>query len=245
MALKAVIFDLFGVLTCTTSPENRIIKEFKLDPKIHPALQRAVCGQKFASWKKYLDKVIEAAGIENSQSNRVVVRGFVDSEVERGLKNVFPKARKVLRGLKVKGYVLGFVSNAYPGCRRILEENELLSFFKKEAVIFSYEVGMTKQDPEIFRACLRRLGVPAEKAVMVGDSLKSDIMMSRVATKGKMRGILISARPSAEAKKAGCIVVSSLAKVPKAVNDLSKARLQKKRRRTVRRRNKRRIRRRV
>ncbi len=217
MAVKAVVFDLFGVLTCATSPERRIIKKWKLSPKIHPALQRAVCGQKFFSWDKYLDKVIETAGIENSAKNRALVRKIVDSEVERGLKNVFPEAKAVMRKLKEKGYTLGLVSNACPHCREILEKNRLLGYFKKSAVIFSYEVGMTKQNPKIFSLCIKRLGIPAGKVVMVGDSLEGDIIGARAAMNGKAQGILISAKPSPRAKKVGCLVVSSLAKVPKAI----------------------------
>ena len=217
MALKAVIFDLFGTLTCNTSPENRIIKEFKLDPKIHPALQRAVCGQKFQNWGEYLDKVVEEAGIESNQRNRTIVREIIASSLERGLKGVFPEAKTVLHDLKEKGYVLGLVSDCYPNCRKILEKKRLLGFFKNSAVILSYEVGMIKWDQEIYRLCLGRLGVPAEKAVMVGDNLEGDVMMSREASGGKVQGILISDR---EAEGSGYKVVPGLSQVPEAVEEL-------------------------
>ncbi len=222
MAKKAIIFDLFGTLTCTTSPELIIIKKWKQDPKIHPALQRAVCGQKFQNWESYLDKVVAAAGIENNVKNRAAVRKIVESEAQKGLKNVFRSAKKVLQRLKQESFVLGFVSNSYPGSREILEKSGLAHFFKKSATIFSYEVGVTKQSTKIYGLCLNALGVPAENIVMVGDSLTSDILMSQKATNGKIKGILISRNPRSEARKAGCLIVSSLANVPKAVEELAK-----------------------
>jgi HAD superfamily hydrolase (TIGR01549 family) len=221
MVVKAVIFDLFGTLTCIASPEWRIIGKWKLGPEKYPALVKAVCGQKFQNWDAYLDKVVEAAGIENSEENRGLVREIVDSSVEEGMKNIFPEAKTVLQGLKEKGYTLGIVSDCYPHCRKILEENKLLGFFQNSAVILSYEVGMTKQGgPEIFRHCLGKLGVPAEEAVMVGDNPESDIVMSSKATEGKICRILILANPSSKEKDAGFIIVSSLAEVPKAVESL-------------------------
>ncbi len=49
------------------------------------------------------------------------------------------------------------------------------------AVVISEEVGIAKPDPRIFNECLRRLGVDAEEAVMVGDSWPSDIVGARAA----------------------------------------------------------------
>ncbi len=220
MALKAVLFDLFGTLITPTLPEYEIIERFGLDLKTHPGLVRAVCGQKFEnSWGKYLGKVAEAAGIENNKGNRAVVREIIDQALENGIKGVFPEAKGVLQGLKEKGYALGLVSDCYPISREILKKNGLLGFFKKEAVILSYEVGMIKWDQEIYRVCLERLGVKAEQAVMVGDSLETDIQMSKKVTNGKIQGILISAEEGEKAKGLAR-VVSSMAEVPRAVEEL-------------------------
>jgi putative hydrolase of the HAD superfamily len=43
------------------------------------------------------------------------------------------------------------------------------------AVVVSMEIGRRKPHPEIFRAALRRLATPAERALFVGDSLQDDI----------------------------------------------------------------------
>ena len=216
MALKAVIFDLFGTLTVRTMPEHRIIEKWKLDPKLHPVLVRAICGQKFENWESYIDKVVETAGIEASKANKKLVREIIDSRIEIGIKGVFPEAKNVLLNLKEKGYVLGLVSDCCPHSRKILEKTGVLGFFKEKAVVLSYEIGMVKWDREIYNVCLEGLGVKAEATAMVGDSLNSDIEMSKQATNGKIHGILVSdSKP-----KAGFATVSSLAEVPKAVEAL-------------------------
>lgn len=43
-----------------------------------------------------------------------------------------------------------------------------------DAVVMSYRVGHAKPDPQIFGHCLRLLGCPAERALMVGDSWRDD-----------------------------------------------------------------------
>lgn len=218
MNRKGVMFDMFGVLCCPTSPEQRIIEEYGLDPGIHDRLQRAVCGYKFnGNWESYISNIIDASGIEKTVKNATRIKGLCFSEYDKGLRSVPAEAKDVLGRLKGEGYALGLVSNAYPPSRNIIEENGLLEFFDDGAVIFSYEVGMTKQNPEIFRLCLERLDVPAEDAVMIGDSFKSDILAASAATNGEMGGILLSKKPTAEATKSGCIIISSLDKVPEAV----------------------------
>ena len=46
-------------------------------------------------------------------------------------------------------------------------------------LVVSEEIGITKPDPAIFRFALDRLGVPADEAVMVGDSWAADIVGAR------------------------------------------------------------------
>jgi putative hydrolase of the HAD superfamily len=50
-----------------------------------------------------------------------------------------------------------------------------------DALVVSEEAGMSKPDPRIFHLALDRLGVPADSAVMVGDSWPADIVGARAA----------------------------------------------------------------
>jgi beta-phosphoglucomutase-like phosphatase (HAD superfamily) len=46
--------------------------------------------------------------------------------------------------------------------------------FRRPGVVLSYEVGVVKPDPEIFRRATNLLGLSAEQTLMVGDSWRDD-----------------------------------------------------------------------
>ncbi len=170
MTLEAAIFDLFGTLCERTSPEREIMGMQDLGPEKHDELQRAICGQVFMGWNNYLEKIVKVAGMEMSDNSKEIVKEIIAKHFRKGLETVYPSSKPVFSGLKAKGYRLGLVSNCFPPCREILEKTGLEKFFEKEAVVLSFEAGITKQSPEIYRLCLKRLGVSPGKAVMVGDN---------------------------------------------------------------------------
>ena len=73
---------------------------------------------------------------------------------------------------------MGVVSNVPPWVRlavpRILERAgfDVNDF---DVIVSSRDVGVRKPDPRIFRAALRRLRVPANRSVAVGNRLDTDI----------------------------------------------------------------------
>ena len=71
----------------------------------------------------------------------------------------------------------GLVSNFTPNLPFIVRETGLEDVL--DSVVCSDKVGLRKPDPEIFRLALADLGVDAEEAAMVGDSLVSDIMPAK------------------------------------------------------------------
>lgn len=71
-------------------------------------------------------------------------------------------------------YRLALLTNGAPDLQREkIAASGLESYF--DVTIVSGELGVGKPDPRIFALTLERLGVGAEAAVMVGNSLKSDI----------------------------------------------------------------------
>jgi putative hydrolase of the HAD superfamily len=79
-----------------------------------------------------------------------------------------------LEALKAQGYRLGLVSNLWPFPVRVLfEELGLGAYF--EHMIYSYEVGHAKPEPEIFEKALELFGVQPEEVLMVGDNPVNDV----------------------------------------------------------------------
>ena len=84
-----------------------------------------------------------------------------------------PGARDLLERLQGR-FKLGLVTNGEVDSQRgRLAATGLDSFF--DAVIISAEVGCAKPDPHIFELALEALGVGAEDAIYVGDSVEHDL----------------------------------------------------------------------
>ena len=107
-------------------------------------------------------------------------------------------AESMLRKLHGK-YKLGIVSNfAIPECvTKLLEKHGLDGFF--DVVVVSGAVNKRKPSVEIFRKALETLGVCAEEAVFVGDTVDADVQGAKAAG---MRTIYIERRPQKDAETA-------------------------------------------
>ncbi len=83
------------------------------------------------------------------------------------------EARPVLDAL-VKKYPLVLVSNFYGNVEAVLIDFDLRKYF--DDIIESAVVGVRKPDPAIFRLGVEALGLKPEEVLVVGDSLKKDIL---------------------------------------------------------------------
>jgi len=79
----------------------------------------------------------------------------------------------VLSALGARGLKLGLVSNAGVDVRIVLDRAGLTPLL--DAVVISHEHGTVKPQAPIFERALADLGVPAERALMVGDSPRDDV----------------------------------------------------------------------
>jgi HAD superfamily hydrolase (TIGR01549 family) len=84
-------------------------------------------------------------------------------------------ALQTLETLKSRGYRLGLISNTSDdnNFQCILKRWKLGGFF--EIILTSAALGIRKPDVRIFQFALERLGVQAEAAVMIGDTLEADV----------------------------------------------------------------------
>lgn len=87
---------------------------------------------------------------------------FADS-----LARALPKTVAALDCLRTAGKRLALISNADALEGAGFAASPLAS--RLEVVVFSYEVGLVKPQPEIYSLCLSRLGVDAAQCVYVGD----------------------------------------------------------------------------
>jgi HAD superfamily hydrolase (TIGR01509 family) len=78
----------------------------------------------------------------------------------------------VLRALHARGIKTALVSNVGIDVRQVLDRARLTDLL--DAVVLSYEAGVVKPDITIFAQALSMINVPAERALMVGDSWRDD-----------------------------------------------------------------------
>ncbi len=116
----------------------------------------------------------------------------------------------VLTDLASRGLTLGVISNSHRSLDAFREHFNLHALIT--TAVSSAEHGYMKPHPSIFETALERASVAARDAIMVGDSLKSDI---EGAVAAGMRGILL--RRSGEfpaSLPAGVTVITSLRELP-------------------------------
>jgi len=98
------------------------------------------------------------------------------SEIERGWEEsgnfeLYEDVLPVLGELRRYSLKLGLVSNGIRDLREFVAHHRL----DVDAIVDSRTHGRVKPHPTIFQAALDRLGVGAQEAVMVGDSLAEDV----------------------------------------------------------------------
>ncbi|HVH63131.1 MAG TPA: HAD family hydrolase [Candidatus Dormibacteraeota bacterium] len=88
---------------------------------------------------------------------------------------VDPEATEILQWLGTRGIKRGLCSNAsFPPAmmRRQVESNGIADLM--DAIVFSSEVGYRKPAPDLYRAALDALGIPAAQTLFVGDRVRED-----------------------------------------------------------------------
>ena len=94
-------------------------------------------------------------------------------EVRQEYHVAYPEARPVLEALGGRCR-LGLLTNGAPLIQRAkLAATGLADYF--DSVIVSGEVGVGKPDAKVFELMLMSLGAEASKAIMIGNSLRSDV----------------------------------------------------------------------
>ncbi len=123
-------------------------------------------------------------------------------------------AVSTLEALKRGGYRIGLISNAADddNTQTLIDNARLRPYL--EYIVSSAAFGRRKPDPFIFRSALDHFGVPAVKAVMVGDNLDADVEGAHGVG---MQGIWITRRAADQetsTEAAPDAVVRTLAEIP-------------------------------
>jgi putative hydrolase of the HAD superfamily len=92
--------------------------------------------------------------------------------------HLHPQILPMLSELKAKGIKIGLITNCFSEEAKLIRESRLFPFF--DAPCLSWEVGVRKPDPAIYRACLAQLGIPAEHCLYAGDGGSMELETAEV-----------------------------------------------------------------
>jgi len=86
----------------------------------------------------------------------------------------YPLVPDVLQQMEGADLALGLISNTgtetAQSMRDLLEDADLLPFFRDDLLLFSSVEGLDKSDPAFFELARERAGVPAARCLFVGES---------------------------------------------------------------------------
>lgn len=158
---------------------------------------------------RYTRRIIEAMGGQGERLD-AAAREIYDEWAACQHFFLYDDVTPALRELAARSIKVGLISNSHRSLASFQQHFELHGLIA--AAISSSEHGYLKPHPSIFESALTLLGVSAEEAVMVGDSLPHDIEGAR---RVGMRAVLVqrAARPPTAAP-ADVPVIRDLSELP-------------------------------
>ena len=156
---------------------------------------------------EYTRRIIEGMGGTGPQV-MAAAREIYDEWAACHHFTMYEEVPEVLRALHADGYLIGLISNTHRSLATFESHFELHGLFT--VALSSSDHGYMKPHPSIFKEGLRRAGVAATEAVMVGDSVAHDI---EGAMRLGMRGILVARSGLSTGARPDVPVIQSLREV--------------------------------
>ncbi len=189
MAVRAVLFDYSGTLFRLEEDDSwfagMIVDDKEVDGHVQAELMRRLTAptgrsvqmgpEEYHAWvnrdlaphvhrEAYLH-VLRESGMSDHHAESLYQR-----VIDPACWTPYPDCAAVLRQLTERGIRTAVVSNIAFDVRPAFAAIGA----RPDEYVLSYEVGAVKPDPAIFHIALERLAVPAEQALMVGDSDEAD-----------------------------------------------------------------------
>ncbi|MFH2038301.1 MAG: HAD family phosphatase [Chloroflexota bacterium] len=170
MTIRAVFFDLGGVIVRTEKPEPRTRLADNLGMSNsdlyklvfeNDSSRQASLG--LISEEQHWLNITRSLGQQESRVEYLYREFFAGDQVD-------PRLVELIRSLR-HDYKLGVISNAWSGMRAWMENNDLADAF--DDMVFSAEVGFAKPDPHIYLKALENLNILPAESIFVDDTLKN------------------------------------------------------------------------
>jgi len=178
--VEGVLFDLFETLI--TESETRPPGASSLGPRLglEPVpfreqwkLRRAAVTLGRLSFVQALAEIGVALGSPVDAQQLEALRRERVSSKAAPLKRTEASILRLLDELRMRGKRIGVVSNCF--AEDVATWSESLLARRVHCAVFSFDMGLAKPDPEIYKEASRRLGIRPEDTVFIGDGADNEL----------------------------------------------------------------------
>jgi putative hydrolase of the HAD superfamily len=163
----------------------------------------------------YTRRIIELMG-GSGPAVDIISREMYDDWAQHHHFSLYDDVPGALRALRAQGLRLGLITNTHRCLASFQSHFELENLIS--VAVSSSEHGFMKPHRSIFRAALDLMGVAAEDAVMVGDSLAHDVVGAR---ETGMRSVLLARGSRLVDAGPGVPVIRTLAELPALIANMA------------------------
>ncbi len=196
--IKAILFDFWGTLAeqgVHPSPIGQVKYILRIKVPFHEYIVPFEKTFMTKEYKDLTDAFTAVCKIFGREPRDWLVEKLVGMwNKNKLLAKLYPDTIQVLEELKKRGYKLGLISNTdFASVESLLDKFDMRKYF--DAVHLSYKTGYLKTDKESFEGLLKDLHVKRDEALMVGDSIVTDV---EGAQNAGIKAILIDRRDRRE-----------------------------------------------
>ena len=171
--IKAVIFDMYETLiTHYKSPlyfspemaEDAGMSVYDFLPYWRNTEQDRWVGK--LTFEDTITTILKNGGCYSEKILNKIVEKRVATK-EEGFRHLHEGILPMLEELQKKGLKIGLISNCFSEEAMVIRKSILFPYF--DQVCLSYEQGVQKPDPEIYKRCMKELEVKPEECLYIGD----------------------------------------------------------------------------
>lgn len=195
--IKAVFFDLYQTLVGYDPPREEwesqaldslgikapaklfarafnVADEYFYTENAHKPMSKRAADEVAAVYAKHQSIVLKEGGIQPTPDliRSMMVR-FRDAKLKQVL---FDDVIPAMSELQYQGMIMGVISNVDKDIKPLMDELGVSPFLT--TAVTSQETGFTKPHPEIFLEAIRRVELPPEQIIFVGDQYQIDVLGS-------------------------------------------------------------------
>ena len=181
--IKAVIFDMFETLVTLFEGKTYFSEDIARDLGTDPELFRREwhLTEKDRSTGRYtieeaLELTLKKLGIFTEET-AAMIAGKRRQALGDTFSAIPDESLKLLRELKENGKKTGLITNTFSDERDMIRACPLFPYF--DAALISYEQGICKPDPALYRRMTELLGAAPEECLYVGDGGSRELYAAR------------------------------------------------------------------